>query len=207
MRGSPERRWPRLSAAPAALAAAAVAVVLLAPRPGSGFTDGPPEGTTGGFGEPTCESCHHGEPPNAPGGALRVVAPETFTPGEEHVVEVRLERGGMGRAGFQLSVRFAGGARGGSQAGELLPVGGDVQVVASHDVAYAGHTATGVDGVAEGVATWRLRWRAPDAAAPVVFHAAANAANDDDSELGDHVYTAEVVAQPAVASQRPPLEP
>jgi hypothetical protein len=179
-----------------------------ASRPARPYVDGPPPAHTGGFGEPTCAACHQGERVDPPGGALELVVPATFEPGGEHVVEVRLERPGMRRAGFQLSARFAGGELAGRQAGELLPVeaaaAARVGVVAAHGVSYAGHTAATAE-IEAGGARWAVRWRAPageGAASPVVFHAAANAADYDDSELGDRVYVTSALSRPAAAADR-----
>ena len=53
------------------------------------------------------------------------------------------------------------------------------------------------------LATWSFQWTAPsDAAGPVVFHAAANSANGDNSPLGDLVYTAELRLEPAAPVRR-----
>jgi hypothetical protein len=172
--------------------------ILAVPRAGEAHRDRPPPAHTGGFDEPTCASCHLGDPVNAPGGRLRIAVPPTFVPGAEHQIEVRLARAGTKRAGFQLSVRHADGGLAGGQAGALLASGSEVQLVATHPVAYAAHTEAGTALEAAGEARWRLRWRAP--AAPggaVVFHATANAADDDDSALGDFVYAASAVSSPA----------
>jgi hypothetical protein len=60
-------------------------------------------------------------------------------------------------------------------------------------VQYAQHTALGTLAAARGTITWRLEWIAPsDADAPVTIHVAANASNDDESPLGDYIYTAEI---------------
>ena len=174
----------------AAVAAFTVLGSLVAPRPGGAHADGPPPRNTGGFREPTCALCHRGGEPNAPGGALRLVAPASYRPGAEHAIEVQLERPGLRRGGFHLSVRFAEGTLAGTQAGELLAVAEWVQVVAAHKVAYASHTAAGTQVATAGEARWQLRWKAPAAGGgTVVFHLAANASNDDDSELGDAIYT------------------
>ncbi|HEX9611604.1 MAG TPA: choice-of-anchor V domain-containing protein, partial [Gemmatimonadales bacterium] len=50
------------------------------------------------------------------------------------------------------------------------------------------HTLAGTSVAAGGTGRWTFRWTAPDAGA-VAFHVAANAANDDDSPLGDFIYT------------------
>jgi hypothetical protein len=184
-------------------AAVCALAAVTAPRPGHPYVDRPPAAHTGGFGEPTCEACHRGEAVDSPGGSLALVVPATFRPGAEHVLEVRLVRPGMGRAGFELSARFADGERAGRQAGELSPGAaqdGTVRVMAVGAVSYATHTAAGAERVEGGEARWRLRWRAPvgdEPPGPVVFHAAANAADYDDSELGDRVYVGSAVSRPA----------
>ncbi len=44
--------------------------------------------------------------------------------------------------------------------------------------------------VTNAAAHWRIRWTAPaHPRGAVVFHLAANAANDDESPLGDFIYT------------------
>ena len=66
-------------------------------------------------------------------------------------------------------------------------------------VTYAQHTEPGNALTGPETAAWTVEWRAPSRpdAAAVVFHAAANAANDDASEFGDFIYTASVTARPA----------
>ena len=101
----------------------------------------------------------------------------------------------MKRAGFQLTARFVGGEHHGKQAGTFRGRDGRVQIDrAPSGVEYARHSPGGVIGEAIGSrARWHLEWRAPRRpSGVVVIHAAANAANHDDSELGDTVYTHEV---------------
>ncbi len=70
-------------------------------------------------------------------------------------------------------------------------------------VTYAQHTEAGSAPTAPGTVSWTVEWRSPAAgthaarAVPVVFHAAANAANDDASEFGDFIYTASATTRPA----------
>jgi hypothetical protein len=65
-------------------------------------------------------------------------------------------------------------------------------------IQYARQTRTGSAPESKGAVSWMMRWRAPeDPVAPVVFHAAANAANYDDSPLGDFPYTLEAMSRPA----------
>ncbi|HEX2163349.1 MAG TPA: choice-of-anchor V domain-containing protein [Thermoanaerobaculia bacterium] len=163
------------------------------------YADRPPPAHTGGFGEPTCALCHRGAPVDAPGGSLTLVVPPSYAAGEVVEIELRLARPGMERAGFELAARFADGELAGRPAGTLAAASPAVRILPAHrpaGVAYAVHGEEGAE-PADGEARWRLRWRAPDpAAGPVVFHAAANAGNLDDSEYGDFVYLAQAVTRP-----------
>jgi hypothetical protein len=176
-----------------ALAAAATAADS-ARYHGRRFPDGAMPGTTGGFGEPTCVLCHLGAEPNAPGGSLAIEGlPERYTPGQSYRLIVRLRRADLAAAGFQLSARTAAGA----QAGALAPVDSttEIQRHAASGIQYAGHTRPGSRPAAPGAAEWRVTWTAPASAVPVTFHAAANAADDDASPLGDYVYSLQRTSQ------------
>jgi hypothetical protein len=159
---------------------------FVVPRP-----DYPPLAHTGGFGEPTCQACHMGEALNAAGGTLRIEgAPETWRPGERYRLVVVLQRDSLARGGFELAARFLSG---GGQAGSLSVADTTLARVtadtATH-VQFAHHSMAGTRGGAPGEKRWVVTWRAPAHGGPVAFHAAAVAANDDDSNLGDLVYTA-----------------
>lgn len=158
------------------------------------YADQPLPAHTGGFGEPTCRQCHFGGELNPPEGALALEGvPEAYAPGETYRITVALTRAEMQRAGFQLAARFTEGARAGKQAGTLAPA--DTQratITAEESIQYAHHTPRGTDLSGNGAAQWTLTWTAPDtAAAPVAFHVAANAANDDASAFGDFIYARE----------------
>jgi hypothetical protein len=192
--------------------AAATLLPALLPRPAGGNAEGPPPGHTGGFGEPTCRACHFDAPeePEA-GGLVLEGVPAAYEPGAEYPLTLVLRDPRLERAGFQLAARFAGegtgagapgGAKGGRQAGRLLASDPRVEVVEHGNprVLYARQTLEGAAPPARGEASWTVRWIAPEeAAGPVVFHAAANAANDDDSELGDAVH-------PAAARSESPMD-
>jgi hypothetical protein len=180
--------------------AALSAALTLAARP-SPFKEGPPPAHTGGFGEPTCRQCHADAGLNEPGGRLAIAGiPSSYVAGRTYELAVSLERDGMLRAGFQLAARFAAGDRAGTQAGVLSPVDARTTIVAdsvSH-VSYIEHTLAGTAlGAGPGAARWTFRWTAPTAGrGAVVLHVAANAANDDDSPLGDFIYTSAVQVPP-----------
>jgi hypothetical protein len=170
-------------------AGSAVPAALLA------FGDGPAPGATGGFGEPTCASCHVDAPTNASVGLLAIDGlPSAFSPGTQYIVSVTLTRVDLMRAGFALAARYAEGTSRGQQAGHLDELDARVQILTSgtRPVQYAVHTAAGSHASTPGSSTWRMMWTAPlDPQGPVVFHLAVNAANDDGSPLGDAIYLRE----------------
>lgn len=186
----------------AALAGALTAALLFAaPPPEAAYVDGPPPAHTGGFGGGTCHACHFENDLDDPGGSLTLGGvPDTFDPSATYRITVSLERAGMERAGFQLAARVSEGDDASAPAGALLALDGDarVQVVAGPDGAtYAQHTEPGsaLSGAAE--AAWIVEWHPPTDDATVIFHAAANAANDDASEFGDFIYTASATSRSA----------
>jgi len=183
------------------LAAAAAAAPLVpppgaAPRPARAVNgDGPPPAHTGGFGEPTCLECHEGGPLNDPDGALTLEGvPDRFTRGRRYDLTVALRHPALARAGFELSVRYAGGSATGRQAGRLVAgsPGVGVTLDTARAVVYAHQIAAAAGVESAGQARWSLRWEAPRTpTGAVVFHVAANAANDDNSPFGDLIYAIE----------------
>ena len=187
-----------------AASAGALTVALLAfePLPEAAYLEGPPPAHAGGFGGDTCHACHFENDLDAPGGSLTLSGvPDTFDPSATYRITVSLERPGMGRAGFQLAARIGEGDGAGGPAGALQALGGDerVQAVTAADgVTYVQHTEPGTALTGPGTASWTVEWRpAAGDAASVVFHVAANAANDDASEFGDFIYTAVATTRPA----------
>lgn len=156
------------------------------------YRDGPPPGHTGGFGEPLCSECHFGAPVNADPGTLTYEMPAFVEADEVYSLVVELNHPEMVSAGFQLAVRFTDGDRAGEQAGTLRSrePRTAVAVDTATGVQYGHHTAAGTALSGAGEARWTLEWTAPDTAADVMVHVAANAANDDASEFGDHIYSA-----------------
>jgi hypothetical protein len=144
----------------------------------------PPVAHTGGFGEPTCRECHFDEP-SRPAGALSLGGlPEQYRFGAVYRLEVTIRDSTARVGGFQLAARVAAGPHAGTQAGTLCAMDDRVAVATdtTTGVQYASHAgAPPADSL-----QWRLEWRAPsEDVGVVVFHVAANSANDDDSMLGD----------------------
>lgn len=175
----------------APLAPAALLVPLLV---GFAYLDGPPSGRTGGFGEPTCRECHFDGPEHDPSTSVRLEGvPDRWTEGAAYDLRIVLVGPHLAAGGFQLAARYAGGSNRGRQAGELAARGDRVAVVDSAGIAYAQHTSAGTRPSAPDTIGWVLQWTAPSGTGgAVVFHVAANAANGDDSELGDVIVTERV---------------
>lgn len=170
------------------------AVLLLI---GTAFLDRPPVAHTGGFGEPTCYQCHFDGDLNAPGGALALQGlPARYVAGQVYPLAVSLSRADLERGGFQMAVRFAGGPDEGRQAGAFS--GGEKRIAfeMAGEVQYVSHTKDGALPAAPDSIRWTVDWKAPESApGPIVFHLVGNAANGDDSQFGDYVYTLEVKSQ------------
>jgi hypothetical protein len=162
------------------------------PLAAAAYRNEPPPAHTGGFGEPTCHRCHFDGSLNEPGGSLEVRGfPEIYVPDRTYPLEIVVRGPRLRTAGFQLAIRFREGVRAGRSAGRLEPDGRGVAVLgaAEQGVRYAQHLAEGALPAAPGTARWRLLWTAPGAGyGAAVLHAAANAANGDDSEFSDQIY-------------------
>lgn len=148
------------------------------------YRDGPPPNMTGGLGGQTCHICHSDGPLNEVGGSLALRGiPDRYEPGATYPIVVSLTREGMTVGGFQLTARFADGKPAG-----LWSVEGDRARVTPGG--FVQHTKEGARVSATSASEWHTTWTAPERG-EVVFHAAANASNDDASALGDAIYTAE----------------
>lgn len=164
------------------------------------YSDAPPPGHTGGFGEPTCAECHDDNPINADGGALRLEGvPQSYTPGGSYTIRILLRRDGLQRAGFQLASRFTNGPLTARQAGTWSVDGDLLQATTDIAVVYVEHTKKGNVVKPAGSIEWHMEWHAPaDPPSEVAFHVAANASNRDDSPFGDFIYVTSETSEPAV---------
>jgi len=106
---------------------------------------GPPPGHTGGFGEPTCHACHWDNDADAGAGAITVHDfPATWSPGRTYAFEIVLRHTGLGRAGFQATLRFADGGEAGRNAGRMHAATGTTTLTGTDTgVTYVQHLAEG----------------------------------------------------------------
>lgn len=184
-------RSGRAAAGAVSLAAALVLSTLAAVFARSPYPEAPPPAHTGGFGEPTCHACHFDHELQPAGDALEITGlPSSYSPGESYPLTVRLTREAMARAGFQLATRFADGPDRGAQAGTLVSDDGRTEITATGTppVQYIHHTRAGTALTSTDTVSWRFTWTAPEGDAPIRIDVSANAANDDASEFGDHIY-------------------
>ena len=145
----------------------------------------PPLAHTGGFGEPTCRECHFDGPAQPKGVVLLGGVPDEYRPGSMYRLTVTIRDSTALKGGFQLAARVAAGPHGGTQAGTLCATSTRVTVATdSTRVQYASHAGAAKADSLE----WQVDWQAPatDVGA-VIFHVAANSANDDASMLGDAI--------------------
>ena len=152
--------------------------------------EGPPAGHTGGFGEPTCSVCHFDAPVNDGAGELTLAGiPPVAQAGSTYDISVELRHELMRRSGFQLSARLTNG----KQAGAFFPANISSTIADSGGVQYLQHSKYRRSSDSDGSSRWTAKWRAPvNSADTIIFNLAANASNDDNSPLGDYVYTLEV---------------
>ena len=174
---------------------AAIPIVLV------GFSTTPPASHTGGFSEPTCQSCH-GTGLNTGSGQVTIEVSNVssgYTSNSTFPVTVTVNDASAVHWGFELSAR----TQSGQQAGTLL-AGSDgfTQILSQGGIQYIAQTASGSRlGQANG-ASFSFQWRAPDVSAgPVEFHVAAVAGNNNPptSDPGDHTYTKNLTVQPQAA--------
>lgn len=151
-----------------------VGFTLLVAAGASSYPDDLPPGYAGNAEAAFCASCHSG---SLGAGEPRVALsglPKTATAGETYAIGVHVSHPALVRAGFLLSAP-----------GRFLP-GDDVSVARGADGAhYATHAAAST--WFEASAAWTLQWRAPDSPGNLAFHLVVNAANGDESPLGDSV--------------------
>jgi hypothetical protein len=168
----------------------------------SAFKEGPYPNVTGGFGEQTCHLCHLDNPMNAPGGAVVLDGiPPAFIAGQIYPVTVTIRREGLRRGGFEIAARFAGGRLKGRQAGSWRVVDARAQLIpgaVDKALTFVQHNQIGSRAATPGANTWTIEWTAPPAETGAVqFNVAANASNNDDSPLGDYIYTKAVKSSPS----------
>ncbi|HLF06128.1 MAG TPA: Ig-like domain-containing protein, partial [Thermoplasmata archaeon] len=179
------RKRPMLIAVALILATAAVLAVPEGPE--DRFTGAP-----GDIGD--CTSCHSDFPVNSGSGSVNISENTTlftasYLPGGSYTIVVKVTQTGQKRWGFQMTaLRDDNGAG----AGNFVIIDpANTQKSTSGNRQYVKQTLAGSHaGTPDGPVFYDVNWTAPaNGTGNVTFYAAANAANDDDFETGDYIYT------------------
>ena len=199
--------------AQAAAIGTALPVLLLA------YLSGLDAGVSGVPGEDSCTRCHSGP---AGSGSVTVTFPGalTYTPGARQHLVVIITDSAEKRWGFQLTARQANSSS--TQAGTFTPgADGYTQLVCTQTtfrsqafgnacatngmpLEYIEHTQSGSRLGTAGAVTFEFDWTPPATnAGNLTVYIAALAANGDNSEHGDHTYTARYTLTPASVGPTP----
>jgi uncharacterized protein (TIGR03437 family) len=170
-----------------------------------GNSSGAEPGLTGAPGDRTCAACHTGTDVNAGGGTIKIVSETaTYTPGAKQRIQVQLSDSSQRRWGFELSARVAGAPA--TQAGTLASVDANTAVQTQSGVQFVTHTLSGTRNGATGGVTFEVEWTPPATdVGDVVLYAAGNAANGNNSDSGDRIYTTSLTIAPAAAGVKPSI--
>ncbi len=168
-------------------------MILLLPALALANAGGPPNGVTGAPGQNNCTQCHGGNAVNSGNGLFTITGPETYVPGQSYPITVTLQDPGQSRWGFEftplnkgtLQITDATHTQSGSASGN----------------SYVKHNSAGTfDNTADGPVSWTFNWTAPSGdEGPVTFYAAGNAANSNNSNNGDFIYTTSFTTQAATS--------
>lgn len=165
---------------------------------------GPEPGYTGAPNElGTCVACHdsfHTE--NVGPGTINLTGDPidgVYEPGKQYTLTVTVSQSKRQRFGFQITALDTSNHR----AGTLASLGGDTQVLSETGFGgrqYIEHTELGTLPNAANSRVWQIRWTAPDTdIGAVIFYMAGNAANGDQTNQGDYIYTSRFFADSATS--------
>ena len=184
------------------------------------YSTGPDPGKSGVPGESTCAEggCHVGTGLNAGPGSVSVAFPggQTYAAGVKQHLVVTVADSNQRRWGFQLTARQASDAK--AQAGTFTPTDGNTQVVcatpdlsrqgppcnSAFSLLYIEHTEAGARTQAQS-ATFEFDWTPPSTdVGPVVIYVAGNAANGNQQNTGDRIYTNKYTLSPGAGGGAKP---
>jgi uncharacterized protein (TIGR03437 family) len=172
---------------------------------------------TGAPGEQTCVACHTGTALNSGPGSVKLTVPggTTYVPGVKQRLTITVADPSQRRWGFSLSARLKSNLSGG-QAGTLAAADSNAQVVCQDGRAapcssaavlqFATHTQAGTRAGTTGSVSFDVDWTPPGTdVGNVVLYAAGNAANGNNSDAGDRIYTTSVELSPAITTTGPTI--
>src|SRR5579884_1718729 len=189
---------------------AKIAVGLAVPAVVWSYATGPDPGYSGGPREDTCVACHTGTALNGGGGNAQITssAGTTYTPGQQQTLTLTITDSKARAYGFQMSARIDNGN---TQAGNFAA--GPQQIVICQNGALKGSNGCSSNFPIQYIEHSRpftsnkitISWTPPSSAAgTITIYAAANAANGDGNDTGDHIYSTKLQLSPASASSAGP---
>jgi uncharacterized protein (TIGR03437 family) len=181
---------------------------------------GPPIKRTGAAvdGGLNCTACHNTfAPANSDARGRVIIQAKPYVPGVKQLMHVRVEHPDAMRWGFELTARLASDET--KKAG-VFSTSPDVQVrcddgsdygsaapCASGQVEFAMHTLQSTHPGTSGSNTWDIEWTPPSSeVGEIVFYAAGNAANNDNSPSGDRIYTTSLRVSTCQLTARPSVD-
>lgn len=147
-------------------------------------------GYTNSPGEQNCTACHNGSPVNSGSGSLAIsttpsISPSGYVPGTTYTVDVRVSQTGITLFGFGAEILTSANANSGTitvlnaTQTKILNSGARRNIV---------HQLNG--GAGTDFKTFSFQWVAPATAGSATIYASGLAANGNNQNSGDNVYTA-----------------
>jgi uncharacterized protein (TIGR03437 family) len=162
-----------------------------------------------------CTQCHSGTQLNGGGGSVKITMPgdATYTPGVTQRIKVEVSDPAQKRWGFELTARVSSDAAN-AQAGDLNASDSNTQVFCatgrvkpcSSDTVlqFITHTLSGTRLGTANSAAFEFDWTPPAAdVGKITLYAAGNAANGNNQDTGDHIYTTSLELSPAAVVATP----
>jgi uncharacterized protein (TIGR03437 family) len=175
----------------------------------------------------TCSQvgCHTGTAVNGGGGSVTVSFPgdQIYSPGTTQHLVVTITDPTARRWGFELTARLASDST--KMAGTFSPTDKLTQLICSSadlvrqqnaatacpanlPLSYIEHTLTGYNLLQPNPGKYEFDWNPPASdVGPVIIYVAANAANGDLTQNGDHIYSATYTLPVGAAAPPPPPAP
>lgn len=170
---------------------------------------------TGAPGDQNCTRCHSGTALNSANGSIKIATNLSYTPGVKQRITVTVADTGQRRWGFELTARLNSNLSGG-QAGTLAAVDSNVRITcetgraapctSTSVIQYATHTQAGTRAGTTGSVDFLVDWTPPATdVGKITLYAAGNAANANNADTGDRIYTTSVELSPAVTTTAPAI--
>jgi uncharacterized protein (TIGR03437 family) len=178
------------------------------------FSSGPDPRKTGAPGDLTCAQagCHSGTALNGGGGSAVLIssAGSTYAPGQQQTLTLSITDSSARVYGFQVTARLDSNPTNG-QAGDFTAGASQFVICDNGSLKGAGGCPTSAPvqfiehSTPSSAKTILITWTAPSTdQGAITFYAAANAANGDRTNFGDHIYTTKLTLTPAASSANRP---